>query len=624
MKNSKFQSLIKFIKSNEKVLSLIFVLLFSSLILATLIWINYSQDILGRSYRDVYFYLIEALRFSGYSIGGYEYVNYLSPLIPFLTSLLFRVGMVSEISIFIVTGIFYVLGVLGFYSLLKIRFKNILSLLGAIVYAGLSINLLWVANGTIDIPSVSLTILSLYFFILAVENNQKYFYLAFPIAVLGFFAKYTAGLAIPLMILYILSKPNIIYNIKKYIKNGLGGLITGGLTTLPFLANFYINNIPLGFVNQAQEIASKTSSTELSNELFYYLINVSSFIYKTNHIFSYIIIAITIVGLSIGIYKALKLLKNRYDNSKKFNNGKIRIITKNISNNIVYFLLTLNLVVIALSFLTASQISFIYSEIIFFISIVTFSYLINKIINIYSNKMKKFFNFDLFMFSWFLSYLIFFSAHIVKADRYFTTLAPGFVFMVVLAVNFILNSLDSFKSSDSATPLKSSESAKLTSPSKETNKITKKLKTLKIAKVAKILKKPKNIELIKKIIPIAIMVTFILASFGYLSLNKHDSLVSNEKEVVTWLKNHDPNYNTKIIWAERGPIFTWYLQKEVTYVNWQATPEELSSKMIENNVTYFISFNETNSPIHFISIDNGIPCYSPVKIVGNVVVFERN
>jgi 4-amino-4-deoxy-L-arabinose transferase-like glycosyltransferase len=601
MKNSKFQSLLSFIKSNETKLSFLLLLLFVSVITILLIWINTSQEILGRSYRDVYFYLIEALRFSGHYIGGYEYVSYLSPLIPFLTSLLFRLGMVSEVSIFIVTGIFYIFGVLGFYSLLKMRFNNLMSLLGAIIYAGLSVNLLWVANGTLDIPSVSLTILSLYFFILGVEKNQGYFYLAFPLAILGFFAKYTAGLAIPLMILYLLSKPNIIHNIKKYIKNGIGGLIAAGLTAIPFLANFYINNIPLGFVNQAGHIASTTTTVpEINNNLFYYFIYIAKFIYNPKHLLSYFVIILTIIGLLIGLYKAIKLLKNSYDNFNKFNNAKMKIINKSISNKLVYVLFVLNIVVVAISFLTASKISFIYSELIFFISIFTFSYLTNKIINIYSNNTKKYFSFDLLMFAWFFSYLIFFSAHLTKVDRYFTTMAPGFVFLGTLAINFILNSFDSLDSIKSKVISKTNKDSKFNTSNASNMSHT------------HITNTRKSIDSIKTIIPIAIIIIFIISSFGFLTIDKHDPLVGDEREVVEWLKIHDSNYNDAVIWAERGPVFTWYFQKEVFYVNWVFSPDELSSMMIANNTTYFIAVNKTE-----------IPGYYPVKVTENAIVYQR-
>lgn len=580
MKNlSKIDKIKSFIKLHENKLSISFILLFFSIITILLIWINTYEEILGRSYRDIYFYLIQGLRFSGYGIEGYEYVNYLSPLVPFLTSLLFRIGFINESSIFIVTGIFYPIGILGLYFLLKLRFNNLISIFGSFLYGSLSINLLWAANGSIDIPSVSLSIWAIYFSVLAVDKNQKYFYLAFPIAILAFFAKYTAGLVIPLMIFYLVSKPNITYNIKKYFKNFIGGLIAGLVTAIPFFAYFYLKKIPLGFINQAQEIA--TSSTglianmETNNNLFYYFINLPRFIYPINHSLSWFIIAIVVIGLSIGTYKAIKLLKNRYDNSNKFNKGKFKIFNKKISNKIYYILLFLNIIIIGISFLTASKVSFIYNELVFFISLFTFSYLMNKIINIYSSDTRKNFNYDLLMFSWFFAYMIFFSSHLTKVDRYFTTMAPAFAFFAALALQFIINILD-------------------------ISKIKNNIKKVKVANI-------------KNIIPLAIIIILMVSSFGYLTINKHDSLVADEGAAIKWLSSYDNNYQTKVIWAERGPIFTWYMKKEVTYVNWLVKPLQLSEDMLINNTTYFISIQENLE----------IPNYSKIKTIGKVSIYER-
>jgi hypothetical protein len=321
---------------------------------------------------------------------------------------------------------------------------------------------------------------------------------------------------------------------------------------------------------------------------------------------------ITTIGLIIGIVKVIKLLKNRYDNSNQFSDGKIKIISKNIGNKLVYALLAINIVVIAISFLTASKFSFIYSELIFFTSTLTFSYLINKIINIYSNKTKKCFNIDLLMFAWFFSYLIFFSAHLTKVDRYFTTMAPGFAFFVTLAIKQILDSFDSL------------DSLKIFNSSKNFNLfgiLNKKLKkNIKFNK----LNFSKNIDLIKNIIPIVIIIIFIISTIGYLTIDKHDPLVSDEREVVNWLKGHDPEFNTKVIWAERGPAFTWHLKKEILYVNWLNQPKDalnkkipqpnvLSTQMIGNNTSYFISIHR----------ETEIPEYTPVKVTKNVIVYER-
>lgn len=621
MKVKKINSITKFFKSNENKLSFLFILLFSSIITILLIWINTSHEILGTSYRDVYFYLIEALRFSGYSIDGYGYINYLSPLIPFLTSLLFDLGFVSETSIFTVTGIFYIIGVLGFFSLLKLRFRNLIAILGSILYAGLSINLLWAANGTIDIPSVSLTIISIYFFVLGIEKNQKYLYLAFPIAVLGFFAKYTAGLAIPLMILYVISKPDIILNIKKYWKNTVLGIILGIITAMPFIAYFLINKIPFGFLNQAQDIASKTTSSTLKvqNDLFFYFTNMPRFIYSINEILAYLLIIIAIVGIIIGAYKSINFLKDSYYESRDNNKSKFEFLNVEISNKLLYMFLCINLLVIILSFLTASKISFIYSELIFFASAFTLSYILNKIIfmvpdginvkgkdskrrdsteidsnnnalkdintgNIPLKEMSSDYkydklSFDLLMFAWFFSYLIFFSAHLVKADRYFTTMAPGFIFFVILALELILNS---FNFKNYSLFKKSHFSI--------------------------------NNGIIKNLVPIVLIALFLISSFSYLDMNKNDPLVHNEREAVEWIKINNPDYQNLVIWAERGPIFTWYLKQEVFYVNWKYAPNKLSEMMIANKTDYFIS----------ISNKTYINGFSPVKKFGDVIIYQRN
>ncbi|MCC7561438.1 MAG: glycosyltransferase family 39 protein [Methanobrevibacter arboriphilus] len=629
MKVTKINSLINFFKSNEIKLSFLFILIFSSILTILLIWINTSQEILGTSYRDVYFYLIEALRFSGYSIGGYEYVNYLSPLIPFLTSLLFKLGFVSETSIFAVTGIFYILGVLGFFSLLRLRFRNLMAVLGSIIYAGISINMLWVANGTIDIPSISITILSIYFFVLGIEKNQKYLYLAFPLAVLGFFAKYTAGLAIPLMVLYILSKPNIILNIKKYWKNGVLGIFLGFITTIPFLAYFLINKIPFGFLNQAQNIASQTTGStttnsilKVGNDLFFYFTNMPRFIYSINEILAYFVIIITLIGIIIGIYKSVKFLKSRYYDSNRFNNGKfeflnIKFLNIKISNKLIYILFIVNIIIILLSFLTASKISFVYSELIFFISAFTLSYIVNKIINIKNidseQKYDKF-SFDLLMFAWFFSYLIFFSAHLVKADRYFTTMAPGFVFIFILALNLILNSFDSITMPNIINKMNFNSNTNISNATINNTNIANKDSTKNKNNKNSNINIKANKNLIKSLIPIALIVLFIISSFTYLDMNKHDSLVHNEREAVEWIKIHIPDYQNEIIWSERGPTFTWYLKQEIFYVNWKYSPNKLSEMMIGNNTTYFIS----------ISPETNIPGFSPVKKFGEVIIYQRD
>jgi hypothetical protein len=61
---------------------------------------------LGVTYYDVYVYLNNALIFSGIPVGNLS-VIYLSPLMPFLTSLILRAGYVSSNVIFILDSIVF-------------------------------------------------------------------------------------------------------------------------------------------------------------------------------------------------------------------------------------------------------------------------------------------------------------------------------------------------------------------------------------------------------------------------------------------------------------------------------------------------------------------------------------
>ena len=120
---------------------------------------------------------------------------------------------------------------------------------------------MWTANGTLDIPSVALSIWAVYFFIKGLECNQKYFYLSFPLLVLSVFAKYTGTLTILVMIAYFISKRDIIGNILKYIKNIIVGITTSFVFIIPFLSYYIINGLPFGFINQAREVSTETISS---------------------------------------------------------------------------------------------------------------------------------------------------------------------------------------------------------------------------------------------------------------------------------------------------------------------------------------------------------------------------
>lgn len=558
-------------KLNNKT-SLILIVAFSLLITSAIIYLNSTHYILGHSFRDVYFYLIQSLRFSGVNITGYNYVNYLPPFIPFLTSILFRMGFVSESSIFFITGIFFFFGILAMYYLLKLKFNNYFSLFGALIYATLFMNIHWVANGNLDISFIAVMLWALYFFIQGVESNQKYFYIAFPLAVISFFTKYPAGLIVPLMILYFMSKPHLFENIRKYFKNLVGGIVSGILTSIPFFAYFYLNKVPLGFLNQAEGISSTSSLTATSggkligNDLFFYIKGLVYYISSSDYIIGIIILAITLIGFILMIFIFKNTLR---DSVSKIRNLSLPVHKWKVPSKVMYAVLAISVIMILTSFFTASLFSFVYSEMILFVGLYLFAYSLTKILLNYegvddiSQTRYPCLPVNIVMAGFFLSYLVFFSAHLTKADRYFTSMAPGFVFMLTISVETLHNRLDGVKLG--------------------------------------------NVN-VKYAITLVMIIMMLFVSVQFLQSIHDEPLAIDEMNTAKWIGNDDG-----VILSDRGPIYTWYLHKEVPYARYTYDPVLLDNELRNASAKYYI----TLTPVNLTS-------YPHEKLIGSVKIYEKN
>lgn len=571
------------------------VVAFSTFICLALILINSSSNILGHNYRDAYLYLIQAYHFAGTPIGGYDYANYYSPLIPFLTSILFRMGFVSETSLFTITGLFYPIAAIGIYFLLNLRFNKFYSMLGAILYGSMSINLMWTANGTLDIPSVALSIWAVYFFIKGLESNQKFFYLAFPLLVLSIFAKYTGALTILVMIVYFLSKKDIIGNIVKYIKNIIGGIITSFVFIIPFLSYYLINGLPFGFINQAREVSTETISSNTAaapaNDLFFYISSLPRFIYSPQKILGYFILLVAAVGVIYGIYKLINYLKEHYKDSA--NRLEISFYPKiRLNKNVCFIALAVSIIIIILTFLTAGRVSFIISELFLLIGLAIFASSFNSIFTDladmdYVNDKKTsskypYFRFDFAMISWFLIYLVFFSSHLIKADRYFTALVPGFLFILVYSIERVAYLLRN-NNCKSHIPKKAAKGFLA-----------------------------------------MLLILLLAASIGYLTIDRHDTLVDNEIETAKWIESNI-DYENMTIYADRGPIYTWYLSSEVDYCPSSVNISELGDYLNEHNASYYIMTPlEDNVNYDYFQNKDSIEGFTKIRTFGEVKVYKNN
>ena len=389
---------------------LILITLFS--LILTIYYINFNQN-LGIYCSDVYIYLLNALYYTGHNIHSTQTIN-LSPIICFLTSILMDLGIKSSLSICIITGLFAIIGNIGFYFLLRTKFDSLLSLTGIILYATFALNLTWLANGSIDIPGVSITIWTVLFTILAMDKNPKYYILLFPVFVITFFTRYQIIFILPVLVLYYLYKNG--FKIKKqdskYIKKGvLIAIVLSIIILVPVVimgeGHFEPAELILGGISGSQ---GRTNDPAYSTDDGYYLSNFLNFIssskvtYERNTptlenptILSYIIIGILAIG------SALFIVKKDYELDKEK-------------------LIALALFLIAI--LTFKKTSSVISISITFLGLL----LIGR-----NSKNQK----GLLMLSWILVNLIFYSYYTLKVNRYIIPAIPPLIYLILASIELI-------------------------------------------------------------------------------------------------------------------------------------------------------------------------------------------
>ena len=389
----------------------IFALALFSLILSAY-YIRFNLK-LGIYCSDVYLYLLNALYFTGNNIYSTKTI-YLSPVICFLTSILFRLGMVDRLAIYIVTGAFAVIGNIGLYLLFKTRFDELLSLTGSVVFACFSINLTWLANGSLDIPAVSISIWIMLFAYLALKKNPKYYLALLPLIVIGFFTRYTVILLLPVLALSYLYENS--FKIKKdeakYIVCAAAlGILTAAVILMSISS---MGNGNLGFEGQIMGgIGGNLGSVKdlsYNPDVTYYLVNFANFISSSHTGFIIRTPALenpTILSAAVFIILAagaiLWIKKNGFETDRNKIAGIILCFVALISFNHISSFITILLVFLGLV-------------------------LIGR-----ESKNKN----GLVMLGWFLVYFIFFSYYTIKVNRYIIPALPAFSYMIIASVELI-------------------------------------------------------------------------------------------------------------------------------------------------------------------------------------------
>ncbi len=363
---------------------------------------------------DVYVYLLNALYYTGENIRSTSTI-YLSPVICFLTSIFFFMGFVDKTAIYIVTGAFAIFGNIGFYILLKRKFNEILSFTGCIIYSSLTLYLTWLANGTLDIPAVSMIIWTVLFSVIAIKDNNKYYKYAIVFITLSVFTRYTVLLTFPALIVYYLYEKGFKIDsddLKEIAKGILIALIIGAIIIVPLYlmgnGNFAAGGQITNGISGAQ---GSDVDPAFNPDVTYYVANFLNFISNSHTVLagnpvlenptplSWAIIGILIIGMSLWIY----------DHRRKLERKDLIPVA--------FFLLAI------ISFTRIS-------------SIVTTIFVLAGIYFIGKDSENKT---EYFMLAWIFSNIIFFSYYTIKVNRYLLPIFPAVVYFVLLSVDTINN-----------------------------------------------------------------------------------------------------------------------------------------------------------------------------------------
>lgn len=361
---------------------------------------------------DVYVYLLNALYYTGENIRSTGTI-YLSPLICFLTSIFFRLGLVDKLAIYIVTGAFAVFGNIGFYILLKRYFNEILSLTGCIVYSSLTLYLTWLANGTLDIPAVSMIIWTALFAIIAIKDNPKFYKYAILFVILGIFTRYTVFLTFPALLLYYIYEKRFKLESQDF-KEIKKGILIGLLIAIIAMGAIYI--MGSGNFGAGSQISNGISGAQGSQtdpaynpDVSYYVSNFLNFISNSHTVvdgnpilesptpLSWAVVGIIILGMGLWIY----------NNRRGFEKKDLLPIA--------FFIMAI---------LSFTRVSSMITTLLVLIGI----YLMGR-----ESENKDVY----FMLAWIFSNIIFFSYYSIKVNRYLLPIFPAVIYFLLLSVDTI-------------------------------------------------------------------------------------------------------------------------------------------------------------------------------------------
>lgn len=375
-----------------------------------IIYFRWRQQIVFGPGWDPFAFLANALEFAGRGIGYSELHR--APLISFLTSLLFRAGFVSESALFLVDGALLLLGIIGLYYLLKLRFPSWLSLLGALLFLSFPTVLNMATTGYTDLPSVAISIWAVYFLILALENDRRFHWIAWPLLTLAALTRFTAFLLIIPILPLLIGKASIVRNLKDI---AIGFAISFfillplfviyyqefGDPIFPFIAAFFSGTRP----------PPHLESFAIEPDMLWFFKSLKTFTLQPPFTTLFPLLAILIVmGLAIRVANLIRLTKK---------------------DSLRYSFILAALLFYLLVFLKFGFV--IRQAVLVIIGILLYLH--------FQKTDHRKISLDIIFLLWFLTYFDFHSHDPIKIERYFIVMAPGTTYAALLGLESLANSI---------------------------------------------------------------------------------------------------------------------------------------------------------------------------------------
>lgn len=488
------------------------------------------------------------------------------PFISFLTSIFFLFGGLSVDPIMIVDGILYIFGCIGLYLFLKTFFDPLTSFIGSLLFATFPIVITFAGTGVNDVSSVSMAIWAIYLTYMAVKKDSRLFLLSFPVAMIAFLTRYNMALLIFPIMFYILININEI----KKSRNILIGIFIALILTIPLLYFF-----SLKFGNSIYPFMDffKTSGGTGSTEHFAY--NLDSLYFIKN-----IPLYIGIASLIIVFYTLLGVVFQQFKKYHvQFSKSKWVSTTKNLFKNFKFIITLILMCVFVISF---AKVHYMISEFIFFI-ICYLTYLVALDFSVDVDN-------DLLFIVWFMAFFIFQSVYVAKDHRYFITMVAPMAYFLTRAFSWSVSEFK-FKFND--------------------------------------------INLTKCLFALLLISMMLLSVSSQLQSiekgNQNNKIFTQDvKTASQWLKSYDPDYHSKLIYADMWSYFAWFLQTNVGKMPIFRNNQTLYVGAKDYNFTEQdkLAFNnelEKNKPDYYISAwpEVNFTSYQPIQKFGTVIIYQR-